>query len=242
MTRRLFVLAACLGITNLACAAALVLGDAAAPVAGVALGSVIRTTNAEELRIYVLRKLTDRYATQKGITVSRAESDSYLRRATAFRREDSAKQAARLTVVERELQSASLPPDRRSVLESEAQTLRCLRESAERDAATRANPSPEEMAMIDSTPAAFIKQWKINRVLYQDYAGRVIGQQGGSEPLDAYREFLEEAQARGNFVIVNTGLEAGFWAYFAMMRATPSCRRARNLRAPSTRRPGQRAQ
>ena len=40
--------------------------------------------------------------------------------------------AARLAVVERELQDASLSPDRRSVLASEADVLRSLRASEER--------------------------------------------------------------------------------------------------------------
>lgn len=39
-------------------------------------------------------------------------------------------------------------------------------------------------------------------------------QQGGPEPLDAYRQFLEQARARGEFVIVDKNLETGFRACF----------------------------
>ena len=62
--------------------------------------------------------------------------------------------------------------------------------------------------------AAFIRQWKINRALYQQYGGRIIFQQGGPEPLDAYRKFLEEQRAHGDFVIVNKELERAFWRYY----------------------------
>jgi hypothetical protein len=214
MTLRLFVLAACMAIAKLVAAAAPVLGEVAAPVAGAALGSVIRTTNAEELRFYVLRQLTDRYATQKGIAVSRAEIDQYQRWAAAFRKEDRAKRAARLAVVERELQDAPLSPERRSVLASEADVLRSLRVNEEREAAKGAELSAEEKALLESIPRPFIRQRRINRALHRDYGGRVSGQQGGAGPLDAYRKFLEQAQARGDFVIVDRTLDAGLWQYY----------------------------
>jgi hypothetical protein len=41
--------------------------------------------------------------------------------------------------------------------------------------------------------------------------GRIIFQQGGPEPLDAYRSFLEEQHAAGYFKIVNEALAAEFW-------------------------------
>lgn len=214
MNLRLFLLGACLCFAKLVSAAAPVLGEAAAPVAGVALGTVIRTADAEELRFYVLRHLTNRYAAEKGIAVSRAEIDRYQRHVAAFMKADAAKRADRLAVVERELRDASLPPDRRKVLASDAEVLRSLRASDEREAATGAGAAVEEKAARNEIAAGFIKQWKINRALYQEYGGRVIFQQGGAEPLDAYRKFLEAAQARGDFVIANPALEAGFWQYY----------------------------
>jgi hypothetical protein len=54
----------------------------------------------------------------------------------------------------------------------------------------------------------------VNRALYGQYGGRIIFQQGGPEPLDAYRTFLEERQAAGDFAIVNEGLATGFWRYY----------------------------
>jgi hypothetical protein len=74
--------------------------------------------------------------------------------------------------------------------------------------------SPEDAAARLEIAGAFIKQWKINRALYQQYGGRVIYQQGGPEPLDAYRKFLEESQAKGDFRIANPALEPGFWHYY----------------------------
>ena len=57
----------------------------------------------------------------------------------------------------------------------------------------------EEMRQ-EMTPS-MIRQWKSNRQLYREYGGRVIFQQFGPEPLDAYRRFLEEQQNAGAFEV-----------------------------------------
>ena len=54
-------------------------GDPAAPVAGKVLGTVVHTQDAEELRYVILKRLTDRYADEKGIVVTQAEKDAYVK-------------------------------------------------------------------------------------------------------------------------------------------------------------------
>lgn len=151
-----------------------VYGDPKLPLAGNVLGADIHTQDAEELRYYVLQKLTDRYATDKGIGVTEAEKAAYIEHVRA--------------ALSKDPNFAGSAPD--------------TEESAE-DRAAR-----EEIA------AAFIVQWKINRALHEQYGGRIIYQQGGPEPLDAYREFLEERAASGDFRIANEDLEAAFWRYY----------------------------
>ncbi len=78
--------------------------------------------------------------------------------------------------------------------------------------------SPEEAAELEAMRramgAALIRQWKINRSLYQAYGGRIIYQQLGPEPLDAYRRYLEERQEAGDFSIEAPTMAASFWRYF----------------------------
>ena len=78
--------------------------------------------------------------------------------------------------------------------------------------------TPEETAEIDGMRSdmarAMIRQWKINKALYAQYGGRIIYQQLGPEPLDAYREFLEQRRAEGAFRIDNPVLAEWFWRYF----------------------------
>jgi hypothetical protein len=59
-----------------------------------------------------------------------------------------------------------------------------------------------------------IRGWKTNKSLFEKYGGRVIFQQAGPEPLDAYRDFLKEQQAAGNFEIKDKETAALFWNYF----------------------------
>lgn len=58
-----------------------------------------------------------------------------------------------------------------------------------------------------------IRSFKIKQSLYETYGGRVIFQQMGPEPIDAYREFLEAQQEAGAFEIRDPSLEEGFWRY-----------------------------
>jgi len=92
-----------------------------------------------------------------------------------------------------------------------------VREVLSKDPAVAAmggEESTEDRAARLEIVEAFILQWKINRALYQQYGGRIIFQQGGPEPLDAYLTFLEERQAAGDFSIESDALAAEFWRYY----------------------------
>jgi hypothetical protein len=92
-----------------------------------------------------------------------------------------------------------------------------MREALAKDPAVAAEPadeSSEDAAARQEIAAAFIKQWKINKALHDQYGGRVIFQQGGPEPLDAYRAFLEERQAAGDFAIDDPAMVEDFWRYY----------------------------
>lgn len=69
-------------------------------------------------------------------------------------------------------------------------------------------------AMRREMTQSIIRQWKTNRQLYSEYGGRVIYQQLGPEPLDAYRRFIEERQRAGAFTIVEESYKTPFWRYF----------------------------
>jgi heat shock protein HslJ len=79
--------------------------------------------------------------------------------------------------------------------------------------------TPEERMEVDAMRRqmgqAMIRQWKINKSLYEAYGGRIIYQQFGPEPLDAYRSYFEERQQAGDFSIDDPAMAESFWQYFS---------------------------
>lgn len=189
-------------------------GDPATPVAGTALGVAIHTRDAEELRYVVLKQLTDRYAREKGIEVSPADKDAYLAGLEESRRRDRRERQARRDDLARKLGSGTLSKVEREKIAAEIDALdKLMATLAGLEAEAARNPQ-ETRAAREQIASAFIRQWKIHRELHRQYGGRIIYQQGGPEPLDATRRFLEESQARGDFAIRDNALETAFWRYY----------------------------
>ena len=215
MKFRAFALPGCVALLGLSAAnASEVYGDPSTPIAGRVHDTVIHTNDAEELRYVILKTLTDRYAEQKDITVSDAEIDAYVARMAADMARDRQEQEARRDELVRQLAASDLSADERAKLESELETATQMVANL----APQSGDSAEEIGEIEAArrdiAGAFIRQWKINRALYEQYGGRIIFQQGGPEPLDAYREILEEREERGDFAIRNEQLAEDFWSYY----------------------------
>jgi hypothetical protein len=177
------------------------------------LGTEIHTADAEELRFLVLRALTDRYATERNIAVEPAEIDTYVAHMAALAAKDRKERQARRDEIERQLAATTLGDAERTALSSERDALDQLLRDLGSTAATP-QEAAEDAQVRRTIAAAFIRQWKLNQALYRDYGGRIIFQQGGPEPLDAYRRFLEEQQKQGAFAIADKALEAPFWRYY----------------------------
>jgi heat shock protein HslJ len=95
---------------------------------------------------------------------------------------------------------------------------RTLAEELGEERATLDDLSPEEQAevrsMRETMARRMIERWKVNQSLYDAYGGRVIFQQLGPEPLDAYRQFLELRRDAGDFVFRDAAHERAFWNDF----------------------------
>jgi hypothetical protein len=79
-----------------------------------------------------------------------------------------------------------------SQLESLNELIANLKEGL--DASTQNSNADKEYR--EQVAGAFIRQWKINRALEGQYAGRVIFQQGGLEPLDTYSKNHKQLTTR----------------------------------------------
>ncbi len=56
----------------------------------------------------------------------------------------------------------------------------------------------------------WVASWKMNKALYENYGGRVIFQQAGIEPIDAYRAQLKDIREKGDLKIVKPEYEDVF--------------------------------
>lgn len=84
--------------------------------------------------------------------------------------------------------------------------------TAEQDLTPR--EASEVAAVQRDMVRALILRWKTNAALYEQYGGRLVAQQFGPKPLDAWREFLREQQAAGAFHVVDRATERSFWRDF----------------------------
>lgn len=89
--------------------------------------------------------------------------------------------------------------------------------SGQRDGSSN---SKEQIKSESEMARNTIVAWKINLALFRTYGGRVIFQQMGYEPIDAYKAFLEEQKRLGAFEIIDKNLEPDFWAYFISEKHT----------------------
>lgn len=48
----------------------------------------------------------------------------------------------------------------------------------------------------------WVARWKMNKALHKKYGGRIIFQQAGIEPIDAYREYLKDIRGKGDLKIL----------------------------------------
>lgn len=81
-------------------------------------------------------------------------------------------------------------------------------------ASLTADERAEVDRMRNTMAESVIRNWKVNAALHRQYGGRIIYQQLGPEPLDAYLALLRDAQAANRFAINDPELEASFWAFF----------------------------
>jgi len=183
-------------------------GKPDAPLVAEVLGTRIHTADAEEMKYVLLGRLLDRYATEQGISVSQADIDAYIGGVARIAERDRQRRAERREELVRQLASAAT--GKREAVEAELRAL----DQLEADLGEADSGSSEARAAREEVATAFIRQWKLNRALYRQYGGRIVFQQGGPEPLDAYRVFLEDRQKQGAFRILDPSLERAFWKYY----------------------------
>ena len=187
-------------------------GKSDAPVAAEARGVQIRTSNPDEMAYVIKQILLQHYVEEQGLQATDKEITQLLKRKQEVMEKDRKVMDARRSELEKALASKTPVGEERKQLEKELEALNAMHQ-AMTEADSRAG-TPESAAAETRVARAFVEQWKVNQALYRQYGGRVIYQQGGPEPLDAYHEFFKAAQKSGEFRIINKEFESALWRYY----------------------------
>jgi len=183
-------------------------------VIAIILGKQITASEGSKLDGRIFGALLEQYAKENKIEPTEEELDAFVLKTEEKEKQHQIKmQTDRVKLIE-ELESSSLSDRDREQKASHLKTIEnILKTTGEMKEKTKG--MEEQMRPMKRQMAQqFVKSWKINKALYEHYGGRVIFQQAGVEPLDAYRDFLKEQEKNGAFEILDKQYEAGFWRYF----------------------------
>lgn len=187
-------------------------GKSDAPLAAEARGVQIRTANPDEMAYVVKQILLQHYVEEQGLLATDREIAALLNRKQEVMEKDRKLMEARRKELEKTLAFNTPAGEARTRLEKELASLNGMQQAMV-EADSRAG-TPESVVAENRVARAFVEQWKVNQALYRQYGGRVVYQQSGAEPLDAYHEFFRAAQKSGDFRIVNKDFEPAFWRYY----------------------------
>lgn len=178
------------------------------------LGKKITAGEKNKLDGLIFGALLQQYAKENKIEPTQEELDAFVSKSEEKEKQHQVKFEADREKLQKELKSSSLSDRDRKEKESQLQTIESILKST-REMKEQTKGMEEQMRPMKRQMAQqFVKSWKINKAIYEQYGGRVIFQQAGVEPLDAYRDFLREQEKKGAFQILDKQYEAGFWRYF----------------------------
>ncbi len=176
----------------------------------VVLGKKLTINDKDKLSGFILGALLEQFAKENKIEPTEKELNVFI-----FKMEEEKKwlqikfEQDRETLL-KELESPSLSVRDRKEKKSQIETIERILKT-NRQVKGQTEGMEEQWRPIAQS---VVRGWKINKALYAKYGGRVIFQQAGAEPLDAYRDFLKEQEKKGAFQILDKKCEASFWRYF----------------------------
>lgn len=180
----------------------------------VVLGKTISVKDKDRLQGLIFGALLEQYAKENNIEPTQDELDVFGQKMEEQQKRQQVKYKEDREKLIKELQSPSLSErerkDKTTYLQTIENILKITKELEEKNTLSQ----EQKRAIRQTGDRYWIKSWKINKSLYQKYGGRIIFQQAGPEPLDAYREFLKEQEKKKAFQIFGKEHEDSFWKYF----------------------------
>lgn len=188
--------------------------DSNEDVIAVVLGKKITVKDKDRLSDLIQRALLEQFAKENKIEPTEEELDAYFLMTEEAERQHQIEFEEDRKKLVAELKATTLSERERKDKESQLQRIESiLKTTRERKEQTK-GMEEQLRPMMRQMAHGFVINWKINKALYAKYGGRVIFEQVGPVPLDAYRDFLREQEKNGAFQILDKKYEAPFWLYF----------------------------
>jgi hypothetical protein len=170
----------------------------------------------EMLRVRVWQAVFEDYVRRRNINPTDAEITSQIEGHQRMRLRSDAERVQQRAALITELKSADLSEPRRRAAQQHLDTLNQLAEFDAKRAQELRDPAQRKMQQEAERNVAehWVRQWKLNQVLYREFGGRIIFQQAGWEPIDAYRKLLDQAEANKSFVVHDPAMRAAVYSYF----------------------------
>jgi len=189
-------------------------GDSDTKVIATVLGKEITAKDKGRLGGLIFGTLLERFANDNKVEPTDGEIDNFILKTEEKGRQNLLKFESDRKKLAKELKTSILTERERKEKESRLQQIEKILKMT-REMEQRSKGKEEQLRPIKRKSARmFVKRWKVNKALFAKYGGRVIFQQAGPEPLDAYRDFLREQEKNGAFQILDEKYKNAFWRYF----------------------------
>jgi hypothetical protein len=183
-----------------------------------AYASWLASAREKRLQSFVWSSVFSDYAAKRKIEPTQQEIDSQISNQQKFMKEDRVRREKDRQDLIKELASPGITEARRQQAQKYLDTLNSLHGHDERMEKDQSSPEGAKMwqeAQL-KVAAVWVKQWKVNQTLYREFGGRIIFQQAGCEPIDAYRKLLEQYETRKAFVVNDPVLHEAVYSYFKL--------------------------
>jgi len=187
-------------------------------VIAIVLGKEITLKDKDRLDDLICGALYEKFAKENQIEPTEEELDTFILKSEEMKKQTPIRLEKERKKLIEELKDPTLNEKKRKRKEQSIQSkenfLKSLREDFREEEGFSKELKEEIRPMMRESAKWWVGRWKVNKALYAKYGGRVIFQQGGPEPVDAYRDFLKEQEKNGAFKILDKQYEAPFWRYF----------------------------
>ena len=170
----------------------------------------------ERLRSLVWNAVFQEYAKQRQLAPTAQEIESYIKKQELLLNEAVSEREQQRQKLLTELKSPNVSEDYRRNAQPLLNSLNDLKNYNDQRLKDLQDPIKKKALKEAERETAkwWLQNWKINQALHKEFGGRIIFQQAGWEPIDAYRKILEKYENEKKWIVYDAALRQAVYNYF----------------------------